>query len=131
LGAPFVSALGCGEREGPEVSVGVGDGVSSGLGVGEFRLCFRFPPGVEVGEGVGETFLCFGEAVGEGVDVAFFFRCLLFGAGVGVGSKTFLIFLPNDSSALTDITIAPQQIATDRMTRRTILVAENNQRASS
>jgi hypothetical protein len=94
-------------------------------------LCFRFPPGVEVGEGVGEIFLCFGEAVGEGVDVTFFFRCLLFGAGVGVGSKTFLIFLPNDSSALTDMTIAPQQIVTARRIRRIILIVENNQRASS
>jgi hypothetical protein len=40
-------------------------------------------------------------AVGDGVGVAFFaecFRCLR-GAGVGVGSKIFLTFVPNDSSA--------------------------------
>jgi hypothetical protein len=113
------------------LSVGLGAGVSSGLGVGELRLCFRFPSGVEVGEGVGEIFLCLGEAVGEGVEVAFFFRCLLFGAGVGVGSKTFLIFLPNDSSASTDIRSVPQQTVTAKITRAIILGAKNNQRASS
>ena len=54
--------------------------------------------GVAVGDGLGEAFFRFGEASGDGVGVGFFFRCLR--VGVGVGSKTFLIFVPNDSSAL-------------------------------
>src|SRR5882724_5043485 len=139
FGAPF--APGCGEREGLGVSVGPGDAVSSGLGVGDFFLCFR---GVGLGDGVGETFLCFGEAVGDGppsslcealragLGVGFFvkrFRCLR-GGGVGV-AKIFLIFVPNDSSAVPGVTIAPKQNVTSRRTRSIILVARNNQRASS
>ena len=53
--------------------------------------------GVALGDGLGEAFFCFGEVAGDGVGVAFFFRCLRL--GVGDGSKTFLIFVPNDSSA--------------------------------
>jgi hypothetical protein len=93
-------------------------------------LCFR---GVGVGDGVGEIFLCFGEAVGDGVGDAFFverFLCLRVGAGVGV-AKIFLIFVPKDSSAAPGVTIAPKQIVTIRRIRRIILVAGNNQRASS
>ena len=52
-----------------------------------------------VGDGVGEAFFDFGEAVGVGVGVGFFFRCLRDELGVGSGSKVFLIFVPNDSSA--------------------------------
>ncbi len=52
-----------------------------------------------VGDGVGEAFFDFGEAVGVGVGVVFFFRCLRDELGVGSGSKVFLIFVPNDSSA--------------------------------
>ena len=103
MGAPFFSAAGRSEREGLGVSVGLGTGFSSGVavGVGEALLRFDFVFGVAVGDGVGDVFLCFGEAVGDGVGDAFLvecFRCLGVGAGVGVGSKIFLIFVPNDSS---------------------------------
>jgi hypothetical protein len=43
------------------------------------------------------------------VGVAFFFRCLR--VGVGDGSKTFLIFVPNDSSAASAAQSAPNSIA--------------------
>jgi hypothetical protein len=136
LGAPFFSAAGRGEREGLGVSVGLGTGLSSGVavGVGDARLRFDLVFGVGLGDGVGEIFLRFGEAVGDGLGVAFFvelFRCLRFGAGVGVGAKIFWIFVPNDSSAPPGVTITPKQIAAGRSIRRIILVAENNQRATS
>jgi hypothetical protein len=54
---------------------------------------------VGLGDGVGEALFGFGEAVGNGVGVAFFLRCLRDELGVGSGSKAFLIFVPNDSSA--------------------------------
>jgi hypothetical protein len=103
LGAPFFSAAGRGEREGLGVSVGLGTALSSGVvvGVGEALLRFDFVFGVGLGDGAGEVFLLLGEAVGDGVGDAFLverFRCLRVGAGVGVGSKIFLIFVPNDSS---------------------------------
>ena len=99
MGAPFFSAAGRSEREGLGVSVGLGTGFSSGVavGVGEALLRFDFVFGVAVGDGVGDVFLCFGEAVGDAFLVECF-RCLGVGAGVGVGSKIFLIFVPNDSS---------------------------------
>ena len=62
----------------------------------------RFDLFFGVGDGVGEAFFRLGEAVGDGVGVAFFvecFRCLRLGVGLGFGSRTFLIFVPNDSSA--------------------------------
>ena len=93
---------------------------------------FDFVFGVAVGDGVGETFLCFGEAVGDGLGVGFFvelFRCLR-GGGVGV-AKIFLIFVPNDSSAVPGVPITPKQIVASRRIRRIILIARNNQRASS
>jgi hypothetical protein len=136
LGAPFFSAVGRGEREGLGVSVGLGTGLSSGVdvGVGDAFLRFDLVFGVGLGDGVGEIFLRFGEAVGDGLGVAFFvelFRCLRFGAGVGVGAKIFWIFVPNDSSAASGVTIAPRQIAPTRRLRTIILFAKNNQRASS
>jgi hypothetical protein len=88
---------------------------------------------VGLGDGVGEIFLCLGEVVGDGLGVVFFvelFLCLRLGAGVGV-AKIFLIFVPNDSSAAPGVTITPKQIAASRSIRRIILVAENNQPASS
>jgi hypothetical protein len=118
LGAPFF-ALGRG------VSVGVGEGVSSELGVGDFFLCFRFVSGVGLGDGVGEIFFRLGDAVGDGLGVVFFvelFLCLCFGTGVGV-AKIFLIFVPNDSSAASGVTIAAKQIVASRTLRRIILVA--------
>jgi hypothetical protein len=38
-----------------------------------------------------------------------------------------LIFVPNDSSATPDVTMAPTQIVASRNIRRIILVAEDNQ----
>jgi len=103
LGAPFFSVAGRGEREGLGVSVGLGTGLSSGVAVGvvDALLRFDFVFGVGLGDGVGEIFFRFGVAVGEGVGDVFLaerFRCLRVGAGVGVGSKIFLIVVPNDSS---------------------------------
>ena len=114
MGAPLFSAPGCGEREELGVSDGLGTGLSSGVavGVGDAFLRFDFVLGVAVGDGVGEVFFRFGEAVGEGLGVGFFverFRCLRVGAGVGV-AKIFLIFVPNESSALT-ASIAPNNSA--------------------
>ena len=90
------------------------------------RLDFVF--GVGLGDGVGEACLCFGEAEGDGLGVDFFaerFRCFRTGVGVGVGSRIFLIFVPNDSAALPGVTIIPKQIAAMRKLRRIILVAVN------
>jgi len=74
-------------------------------------LDFRFVSGVGLGDGVGEIFFRLGEAVGDGLGVAFFagrLLCLRVGLGVGVGSRIFLIFVPNDSSALAGATIVPK-----------------------
>jgi hypothetical protein len=104
------------------------------VGAGDARLRFDLDFGVGLGDGVGEIFLCLGEVVGDGLGVVFFaerFRCLRIGAGVGVVAKMFLIFVPNDSSAAPGVTITPTQIAASRSIRRIILVAGNNQRASS
>ena len=114
MGAPLFSAPGRGEREGLGVSVGLGIGLSSSVavGVGDAFLRFDFVFGVAVGDGVGEAFLRFGEAVGDGLGDAFFvecFRCLRVGAGVG--SKIFLIFVPNDSSAAFAAQTVPSNIA--------------------
>jgi hypothetical protein len=86
--------------------VSVSDGDSAGVGVADAFLCFDLLLGVAVGEGVGKAFFCFGEVAGDGVGVAFFFRCLRL--GVGDGSKTFLIFVPADSSAGTATSVAPK-----------------------
>jgi hypothetical protein len=90
--------------------VGLSSGVS--VGVGDAFLRFDFVFGVAVGDGVGETFFRFGEAVGVGLDVGFFverFRCLR-GTGVGV-AKTFLIFVPNESSVAFATSISPNNRA--------------------
>jgi hypothetical protein len=133
LGAPFF--WGCGEREGLGVSVGLGTGLSSGVavGVGDAFLRFDFVFGVAVGDGVGEVFFRFGVAVADGLGVAFvaeLFLCLRFGAGVGE-AKIFLIFVPNESSAASGVTIKPRQIVPSRRPRRIIFFAGNNQCASS
>ena len=75
--------------------------------------------GVPVGDGLGEAFFRFGEVSGDGVGVGFFFRCLR--VGVGDGSKTFLIFVPNDSWAAGAASTAPKKITRIRshfITRR-------------
>jgi hypothetical protein len=123
---------------GSGVSVGLGASVSSGvavaggdalgMGVGDLFLRFCFVSAVGVGDGVGELFFRFGEAVGDGLRADFFaadFRCFRAGVGVGVGSRIFLIFVPNDSSALPRATIVPKQIAAIRKLRRIILIAGN------
>ena len=100
----------------------------AGLGVGDFLLRFAVVSGVGLGDGVGELLFRFGEPVGDGLGANFFtadFRCFRAGVGVGVGSRIFLIFVPNDSSALARATIVPKQIATIRKLRRIILVAGN------
>jgi len=137
LGQAFFSGVGCtpcdGVAEGGGVSAGLGDGVSSGVtvgdedGVGDAFLRFDFAFGVTVGDGVGEAFFGFGEAVADGLGVLFFvarLRCFR-GVGVGVGSKTLLIFVPNDSSAALAVGIAVKQTATNKRLRKIILVAAN------
>lgn len=138
MGAPFFPGVGCGVVEGIAVgcglSVGLGDGASSGatvsdgdapgVGVGDPFLRFRSVSGVGLGDGVGDAFFRFGEAVGAGLGVGFFadrFRCFRAGVGVGVVVKNFLIFLPNGSSALLGVTIAPAQIAAIRKIRNVVL----------
>jgi len=96
-------------------------------GVGDAFLRFDFAFGVTVGDGVGEAFFGFGEAVADGLGVLFFvarLRCFR-GVGVGVGSKTLLIFVPNDSSAALAVGIAVKQTATNKRLRKIILVAAN------
>jgi hypothetical protein len=108
--------------------VSVSDGDSLGVGVGDAFLRFDFAFDVGLGDGVGEAFFCFGEASGDGLGVDFFterFRCFRAGVGVGVGSKIFLIFVPNDSSARPGATFIAQQIAAMRKLRGIILVAAN------
>ena len=79
------------------------------MGVGDAFLRFDLLLGVAVGEGLGDAFFRFGELSGEGVGVDFFFRCLRL--GVGDGSKTFLIFVPSESSAGIATSTAPNRIA--------------------
>ena len=115
MGQPFFPGGAYPDGEGAGVSAAVADGVSSGAGVGDGLafLRFDFAFGVGVENGVGEVFLRFDEAVGDGVGVAFFaerLRCLRDGLGVGSGSKTFLIFVPNDSSAGCAAPILPNNI---------------------
>ncbi len=126
------TAVGCGVSVGPGVSVSSGvavaEGDAPGLGEGDLFLRFRFVSGVGLGDGVGEIFFRFGEVVGEGLGVDFLagrFLCFRIGVGVGVGSRIFLIFVLNDSSALPGATFIPKQIATTKRHRRTNLVAGN------
>jgi hypothetical protein len=102
-------------ERGVRVSSGVAVAVS--VGVGEVFFRFAFVSGDGLGDGVGEVFFRFGEAVGEGVGVdlvAGRFRCFRAGVGVGVVVRNFLIFVPNDSSALLGATFIPKQTATIR-----------------
>jgi len=72
-----------------------------------------------VGDGVGEAFFRF-EVSGDGLGVGFFFRCLRL--GVGDGSKTFLIFVPSDSSAAGAVE-APDKSAPSKSERIIVLRA--------
>jgi hypothetical protein len=104
------------------------------LGVGDLFFRFDFVSGGGLADGAGEIFL-FGEAVGDGLGVDFpveRFRCFRGGVGVGVGSKIFLTFVPNDSSAAPGAAIVPNKIATMRKSRSIALIAgDKDQPASS
>ena len=115
LGAPFLPGGGDGLEVCCGVSVGLGEGISS-VGDGVAFLCFDFLFGVGLGEGVGEIFFCLGDGVGV-VFSAERFRCLRVGAGVGVGAKTFLIFVPIDSSAASATRTALNSITTIKNAR--------------
>ena len=143
FGPTFFSGVGCrvsrGVAERGGVSVGLGDGVSAGasvpdgdgvgVGVGNDFLRFAFVFGVGMGDGVGEIFLRPGETAGDGVGVVFFaerFRCFRVGVGVGVGSKIFLIFAPNDSSAARGLVTAPKKNAQITRPQNVLLIVGNN-----
>ena len=147
LGPPFFSGVGCAVAEGGAVgcgvSLGIGvavpsgvvveDGYALGLGVGDLFFRFDFVSGEGLADGAGEIFF-FGEAVGDGLGVDFpveRFRCFRDGVGVGVGSKIFLIFVPNDSSAASGAAIVPNKIATMRKNRSIPLVAGNKDQPAS
>jgi hypothetical protein len=148
FGPTFFSRVGCkvsrGLAEGGAVSVELGDGVFAGatvedgdavgVGVGDNFLCVDFVFGVGLGDGVGEIFFLFGEAVGDGLGSDFFtgrFRCFRVGVAVGVGSKIFLIFVPNDSSAAPGAATPAKKIAPITRARSVVLIVGNNQQASS
>jgi len=145
FGAPFFSGIGEGLGLGCGVSVGVGvtlglgvvvssgvavadgDGDSLGAGVGDLFFRFDFVAGVGLGDGVGDVFFRLGEALGDGVGVDFFVArlcCFRVGVGVGVASRSFLIFVPSDSSAASGTTIVPKRMAAIRKTRSIVLIAE-------
>ena len=147
LGAPFFSGvgravaegggIGCGVSLGIDVAVssgvGVTDGEAPGLGVGDLFFRFDFVSGVGLADGAGEIFF-FVEAVGEGLGVAFVVersRCFRDGVGVGVGPRSFLIFVPSDSSAASGAAIAPNTIATMRKSRSIALIAGNKDQPAS
>jgi len=127
--------LGLGVAVSSGAGVTDGDGGALGLGVGELFLRFDLVSGVGIADGAGEIFFCFGEAVGDGLGVDFLverFRCFRDGVGVGVGSRNFLIFAPNDSSAAPDAVIVPKKIAMIRKSRSIALIAgDKDQPASS
>src|SRR5213075_2207277 len=115
LGQPFFPRPASGDSAGGAGGVSVSDGDSPGVGVGDVFLRFDLLFGV--GDGVGEAFFGFAEAVGDGVGVGFFvecFRCLRLGVGLGSGSKTFLLFEPNDSSAALVPSVTPKNSAESR-----------------
>src|SRR5262249_45216518 len=81
-----------------------------------------------VGDGVGEDFFRLAEAVGDGVGIAFFderFRCLRDGVGLGSGSRTFLVFVPNDSSAAFASWSMPNSIAATTNNRNVLRKSMN------
>ena len=117
--------LGLGVAVSSGTGVTDGDGDAPGLGVRDLFLPFDLVSGVGLADGAGEIFF-FGEAVGDGLGVAFVverFRCFRDGVGVGVASKTFLIFVPNDSSAASGMAIIPKKIAMLKKIRSVLLEA--------
>jgi hypothetical protein len=146
FGPTFFSGVGCivcaGVAKGGGVSVGLGDGGSASVtvadgervGVADAFLRLDFSFGVAPEDGVGEAFFLLGDAVGDALVAGFSvgcFRCFRVGVGVGVGSKIFLIFVPNDSSAAPGAAIAPKKIAQLTRPQNVVLIAGNNQLASS
>jgi hypothetical protein len=118
--------LGVAVSSGVAVAEADGDGDALGLGLGKVFIPFDFGDAVALGEVVGDALLCFGDAVGDGVGVDFLagcFRCFGAGVGVGVASKKFLIFVPNDPSAVA-VSIARNEIATTRRMRNFALIAK-------
>jgi hypothetical protein len=118
-------AVGLGVAVSAGAGVTDGDGDAPGLDVWDFFLCFDFVSGVGLANGAGEVFF-FGETVGEGLGVAFVverFRCFRDGVGVGDGPRTFLISVPNDSSAASGATIVPNKIAMLKKIRSVVLEA--------
>ena len=88
----------------------------------------RFDLLLAVGDGVGETFFRLAERVGDGVGVVFFderFRCLRDEVGLGSGSRTFLIFVPNDSSAAFASWSMPNSIAATTNNRNVLWKSMN------
>ncbi len=145
LGAPFFSGVACAVAEGDAVgcgvSVGVGAAVSSGVvvadgdavGVGDLFFRFDFVSGVGLADGAREIFF-FGEAVAEGLGVVFVverLRCFRDGVGVGVGPRSFLVFVPSDSSAAAGAAIVPNKIATMIKSRSIALIAGNKDQPAS
>ena len=117
--------LGLGVAVSSGAGVTDGDGDALGSGVGDLFFRFDFVSGVGLADGVGEVFF-FGETVGEGLGVAFVverLRCFRDGVGVGVGSRNFLIFVPNDSTAAPGAAIVPNKIAMLKKIRSVALEA--------
>jgi hypothetical protein len=124
-------SVGVGEGEGLCFFFGEGRGEESGVGAGDVFFFFgeadALGAGFSAGVGLPEAFFFFEEegdgdfsGVADGFGVgdfsasSFFFtvellRCFR-GVGVGVGAKTFLILLPNDSSAC-DRSAMPRSMA--------------------
>ena len=112
VGVAFFPRVGSGVCSRLADGVSVADGDSVGVGVGDAFLSFDLLFGV--GDGVGEAFFRLAEAVGVGVGDTFFdecFRCLRDGVGLGSGSRTLLIFEPNDCSAAFAALSVPNNIA--------------------
>jgi hypothetical protein len=117
--------LGLGVAVSSGAGVTDGDGDTLGSGVGDLFFRFDFVSGVGLADGVGEVFF-FGETVGEGLGVVFVverFRCFRDGVGVGVGSRNFVIFVPNDSTAAPGAAIVPNKIAMLKKIRSVALEA--------
>ena len=93
----FLRFFDFGEADDSGVSVGLGLGETDGEGWRFFDFGVTEGSGVSFAFGLGDR-----EGVGEGVGSLFFFVvevvCRFF-FGVGVGSKSFWIFVPNDSSS--------------------------------
>src|SRR5207237_2782379 len=113
-------ALGVGVVVSSGEAVTDGDADSLGAGVGDLFFRFDFVAGVRLGDGVGDVFFRLGEALGDGVGIDFFvprLRCFRVGVGVGVASRSFLIFVPSDSSAASGTTTVPRRMAAIIKTR--------------